>query len=237
MLFALTSAGLMGATPGGEAVAVSPELINRALAAYERHGEDSDLRHDVIVIVDLAAHSSKPRFHILDLGTGEIASHLTTHGRGSDQDADGYADAFSNVEGSLATSVGGYRTAELYYGRWGLSLRLDGLDESNEAARQRAIVIHAADYVSPNYVDENGKPGRSEGCFALSPDKNQDIIKQIANGTFLYAAAPNLARTQVAAAPRFVTAIADPEAMGDYPVTTTTVSTTLVNDGGATVAE
>ena len=68
------------------------------------------------------------------------------HGRGS---GDNYATRFSNAEGSHQTSLGLFRTADTYVGSNGYSLRLDGLETGvNDRARDRAIVMHGAPYVS-----------------------------------------------------------------------------------------
>jgi hypothetical protein len=45
------------------------------------------------------------------------------------------------------SSLGVYKTAETYNGKHGLSLRLDGLSPTNSKARERAVVVHGADYV------------------------------------------------------------------------------------------
>ena len=50
-----------------------------------------------------------------------------------------------------ASSQGAYCTADCYYGKHGYSQRLIGLDASNNAALERAIVIHAASYVDPRW--------------------------------------------------------------------------------------
>jgi hypothetical protein len=79
------------------------------------------------------------------------------------------------------TSLGAYLTGETYHGKHGLSLRLHGLDASNDKALERAIVIHGADYVAPGR-----KLGRSWGCPALERRLAGDVIEKIKDGTFLY---------------------------------------------------
>ena len=56
----------------------------------------------------------------------------------SDPENDGTPRRFSNVEGSLQSSLGYYVTAETYEGKWGYSLRLDGLSATNSQVRKRA---------------------------------------------------------------------------------------------------
>src|SRR3546814_20785137 len=64
-------------------------------------------------------------------------------------------------------SSGAYLTGSDYQGQHGLSQRLTGLDPDNSNAAVRAIVIHSAWYVSHKMIDDHGKLGRSEGCFAF----------------------------------------------------------------------
>jgi hypothetical protein len=105
------------------------------------------------------------------------------HGSGSDKANDGYAEKFSNVSGSNASSLGFYMTAETYNGKHGLSLRLDGLSSTNSNVRARAVVIHGASYVS----DSDIKAGRSWGCPAVSMASKDKVIKMLKGGSIIYA--------------------------------------------------
>ena len=105
------------------------------------------------------------------------------HGRNSGQE---FARNFSNKVGSFKSSIGFYKTAETYTGKHGLSLRLDGLEYSNSNARARAIVIHAADYVSTNFIEQNGRLGRSLGCPSLPKKDYHQVVHKIKNGSLLF---------------------------------------------------
>ena len=165
---------------------VPPKLLERALASLDEHrGELSQTGR--IGIVDYAAHSSKPRFYIVDLDTRTATALRVTHGSGSDPDHDGYLDRFSDVDGSSATSRGAYRTAEVYDGKYGRAERLDGLDASNRTARARAIVIHNAWYAEPGIVDSQKKLGRSQGCFAFSAHDLPQVMSALPPGSLIYA--------------------------------------------------
>ena len=109
-----------------------------------------------------------PRFHLVDLLSGQVESFRVAHGRGSDPDHRGFVERFSNQPGSEATSNGTYTTAEYYHGKYGLSMKVQGLDWTNSNAESRAIVIHNAWYAEPEMIDIHGKLGRTEGCFAFS---------------------------------------------------------------------
>lgn len=163
---------------------ISPELFQRAKAALDHH---RIWYRDKIGVVDFTKPSNEPRFHVVDLQNGTVESHLVCHGRGSDPDHSGFLERFSNQFGSHATSNGTYTTADYYDGKYGLSMRVNGLDASNNNAMARAIVIHNAWYAEPQMLAEHGKLGRSEGCFAFSRKSQWDVMRQLAGGRMIYA--------------------------------------------------
>lgn len=167
-------------------VGVNPVLLERAKAALAQHARH--FRHrDVIAIADYGRPSYLPRFHIVDLVSGRTSHFLVAHGRGSDPEHLGWLQYWSNAFGSLASSRGAYVTGERYTGRYGLSVRLDGLDYSNNLARERAIVVHGARYVGPHMVADYGKLGRSEGCFAVSEADLYGVMARLSPGHMIWA--------------------------------------------------
>jgi hypothetical protein len=170
------------AAPAG----IDANLFERAKASLQRHRASVSQR-DVIGIVDFSQASRDPRFHVVDLMSGRVDSHMVSHGRGSDPGHSGWLERFSNAPGSLATSNGAYSTADFYHGKYGLSMRLRGLDWSNNNAEARAIVIHNAWYAEPDVVQQHGKLGRSEGCFAFSRDSQYEVMRRLSPGHMIYA--------------------------------------------------
>lgn len=166
--------------PGG----VDPALFQRAKAALDLHRIAA---RDNIGIVDFGIASADPRFHVVDLRSGQVDTYRVTHGSGSDPSHCGYLEEFSNTPGSEATSKGTYTTDEYYHGKYGLSMRLNGLDWTNNNAMNRAIVIHNAWYAEPDMVAQHGKLGRSQGCFAFSRRDQWEIMKKLAGGRMIYA--------------------------------------------------
>jgi hypothetical protein len=167
-------------------IGVDPQLFARAKAALERHR--GTLRHtDRIGIADFSSPSRDPRFHVVDLASGQVTSHRVAHGRGSDRGHTGFLDNFSNDFGSNATSNGAYSTADFYHGKYGLSMRLNGLDWSNNNALDRAIVVHQAWYAEPDMIGVHGKLGRSEGCFAFGRESHFDVMRTLGEGRMIYA--------------------------------------------------
>ncbi len=122
---------------------------------------------DTIIVIDMARSASSKRLWAFDIKGAKprlVLNDNVAHGRGSDPRGTGIPESFSNVPGSLATSLGLYNVAEAYEGRAGdTRRRLDGMMVGwNDNARQRAVVMHQANYV------KTGWAGRSEGCPAVS---------------------------------------------------------------------
>nr|WP_226998682.1 murein L,D-transpeptidase catalytic domain family protein [Tardibacter chloracetimidivorans] len=168
---------------------ISPGLLDDALNAFDRHRAVIQHR-DYIGIADFSLPSWKPRFHIVNLEDGQSRSFLVAHGRGSDPAHQGWLQRFSNLPGSSATSSGAYLTGSDYQGQHGLSQRLTGLDPDNSNAAVRAIVIHSAWYVSHKMIDDHGKLGRSEGCFAFDEADLSAVMSRLKAGRMIYAAKP-----------------------------------------------
>ena len=164
----------------------SPVLLSRAKAALDMH--KSRIRNrDMLAIADFSKPSRDPRFYLVDLRNGHSTSFLVAHGKGSDPAHSGWVRHFSNTHGAEATSAGAYAVGETYIGQYGESRRLIGLEPQNDQAEARAIVIHPAWYVNQNLIHEQGKIGRSQGCFAFAQSDIAQILQRVAPGTMLYA--------------------------------------------------
>lgn len=150
-------------------------------------------RRDVVGIADYGLRSSEPRFHFVDLERGVVDSYLVSHGDGSDPDHDGWLDWFSNVEGSHCSSDGLYLTYGWYTGRFGTSIRLDGLDPTNSNALDRAIVMHRARYAERAHLERWGRLGRSNGCFAMGDADFKIALLKLGGGRALFADALGIA--------------------------------------------
>lgn len=161
-------------------------LAGVARRALEQNASRISFR-DLVGLADFSAPSWRPRFHLVDMLSGKVSSYLVAHGRGSDPGHTGRLQTFSNEIGSNATSAGAYRTGAQYSGKYGASMRLDGLAPENSNARARAIVIHAAWYVSDGMIKKYGKLGRSEGCFAFCDDDRTEVVSRLGEGGLLYA--------------------------------------------------
>ena len=165
---------------------VNQELSAERLIGYKlKFRPDGDPRY--WAIVDFNQRSTQKRFYFFDTTEKKVTQYYVAHGKGSDPDHNATADIFLNVSGSNCSSLGIYRCAESYDGTHGLSLRLDGLESTNSNARDRAIVLHKADYVSESFINENGVLGRSNGCFVVENSVCEDLINKLRNGSFIIA--------------------------------------------------
>lgn len=183
---AIASVGLSAFAHTALAAGADSAIVAAARAGLERAG-GRVVHSDVVGVADFAQPSRIPRFHLVDLTGGRVESLLVAHGRGSDPGHTGWLRSFSNRPGSAATSQGDYVTGGYYAGHHGRSMRLLGLDATNNNAEERAIVVHSAWYVGPEVVREHGVLGRSEGCFAVSQSDLSKVLDRLGPGRLLVA--------------------------------------------------
>ena len=166
---------------------VRPELMSRAMAALDVHSHKITLR-DRMYLVDFQKFSGDQRLYEVDLIGGRVTAFRTCHGRGSDPEHSGFARQFSNTPDSYMSSVGAYATAGAGWGaQQGPNVLLDGLEYSNNMARDRAIIIHGADYADPDFLAREGKLGRSYGCFSTAHTDLPMLRERMGEGRLLFA--------------------------------------------------
>ena len=144
----------------------------------------------ILTVVDFSKSSCSKRMWIIDvINKALVLNTWVAHGQGSGEDI---ANRFSDNMDSHQSSLGFYVTDDVYNGKHGRSLRLDGMDAGfNANARARAIVVHAADYVSSNAISELGRLGRSFDCPAVSPEVVDQVINTIKDKTLMFINADN----------------------------------------------
>lgn len=147
--------------------------------------ETGKISKDILTIIDFSLPSTAKRLWVIDLNSNTILfNSLVAHGSGS---GGNFANRFSNSANSNKSSLGFYSTAEIYNGKHGLSLKLDGLEKGiNSNARNRGIVIHGADYANKSILNSQGYLGRSQGCPALPIALSKKIIGTIKNKSCLF---------------------------------------------------
>jgi hypothetical protein len=172
------------------------EAFNQAFTGFNKLFQQGHVQNkNILTIIDFSKGSDEERLYIIDLEQQKlIEKTLVAHGRNS---GDLNASDFSNTPESYKSSLGFYLTAETYTGKHGYSLRLDGLEKNiNDNARERAIVIHGADYVSSDFIAQHGRLGRSFGCPALPQEQAKSIIDTIKNKSCLFIYYPSASYAQ-----------------------------------------
>lgn len=169
------------------------EVFMKAVTGFEKLKQENELTNtDIITIIDLSLPSTKKRLWIINLKEKKVVENsLVAHGKNT---GDLFARNFSNTIGSKQSSLGFYVTGNTYTGKHGLSLYLYGVEpDINDNAKERAIVLHGASYVSQDFIIQNGRLGRSFGCPAVPVSKHKTIINTIKNGAclFIYYPSPN----------------------------------------------
>jgi hypothetical protein len=166
-------------------------VFRKALVGYFNFTKTQLLSTDkkVITIIDFNKKSTQKRLWIVDLVNNKLLFNtLVAHGQGSGDDM---ATNFSNLENSHQSSLGFYITSDTYFGKHGFSMKLEGMDKGfNTNARDRAVVVHGAEYVSQSFIDQHGRLGRSHGCPALPVELTNTIINTIKGQTCLFINGP-----------------------------------------------
>lgn len=171
------------------------ESFFKALEGFYLLKEKGMVKKDILTIIDFSLSSNSKRLWVIDMATNTILFHsLVAHGRNTGEE---YATSFSNENSSFKSSLGFYATGEIYNGKHGMSLKLDGLEKGvNDNARIRGVVVHAADYVSTSFIKNNKRLGRSQGCPALPEELTKEIINIIKNKSCLFIYHPSRTQTK-----------------------------------------
>ena len=170
-----------------KAAPLSYDVFDKAYRGYMNLLNAGKITKDkaILSICDFSLPSTENRLWIIDLIRKKVLFNTyVAHGQGSGDDM---ATSFSNQENSHKSSLGFYVTGDTYDGEHGTSLRLDGMDQGfNDAAYDRGIVMHGAEYVCNKFVSNNQRLGRSWGCPAVPAPLSLPIINTIKEGTCLF---------------------------------------------------
>ena len=186
-----------------------------------------------VAIVDFGVPSSQRRFYFINLKNGDVQKYYVAHGQGSGKGD--MATRFSNIKDSRQTSLGMYLTGETYSGGYGMTLRMYGLERSNDQAYNRDIVMHGAWYVSEDFMnslnsntgEKYGRMGLSWGCPAVSLAIAERTIPFLKNGSLILHFHPSMnASSSGSSTKPKVTAPVEPAVATKPPVKTPTVAAT-----------
>jgi hypothetical protein len=128
-----------------------------------------------VVIIDYSKSIDTERLYVVDMEKSQVIlkSKVSHAGRsGGDVPTD-----FSNEFNTKKSSLGTYLTKGTYYGGFGYSLRLSGLDPTNSNAEDRAIIFHSNKLMKSKW---------SWGCFATDEITNRKIINLIKGGCLVH---------------------------------------------------
>ena len=168
------------------------DVFNVALKGLKKLDTIGKLQNPTILtIADFSQSSKQKRLYVIDLKNHKLLFNTyVAHGRNTGEE---FAQSFSNNEGSLKSSLGFFVTNQPMIGaQTGYALLLQGLEKGiNDNAEKRAIIMHAADYATEEFIKEHGRLGRSLGCPALPPDLNKPIIETIKGGSCLFIYKPD----------------------------------------------
>jgi hypothetical protein len=174
-----------------EAAGVSPDVLTLALQAIRCGTASGEIEAPpTLTLIDYSKPSVEPRLWVFDLASGELLfTELVAHGRNTGENM---ATAFSDTLNSRQSSIGLFVTSDTYVGINGYSLRMDGLEPGfNAHARERAIVMHGAPYVSQEFAARQGRLGRSWGCPALREAVARDVIDTVDGGGVVFSYYPD----------------------------------------------
>lgn len=173
-----------------QAPMLDKQVLTHAVAAMQCAVSNGAAPARRLAVIDFSLPSSERRLWIFDLKRRRLLlQDYVAHGNKSGENL---ATRFSNTLGSHQSSIGLFRTAESYNGKHGYSLRMDGLEPGvNDRARERAIVIHPADYVNPAWIRTQGRIGRSQGCPAVRPEVARMVVDSLKGGQFMFSWYPD----------------------------------------------
>ena len=155
------------------------ETAKNTLARLKQKAEDivnyasqHTCNSEYCFMVDMKMESGKKRFFVYNLKTDSIElAGLVTHGSGKTQSNE---IQFSNTANSLCTSLGKYKIGNAYTGKFGLAFKLYGLDNTNNNAFNRFVVLHAHSCV-PNDETAPFPICESWGCPTVAPSFLQEL--------------------------------------------------------------
>ena len=151
----------------------STNIVDKAITIQKKYKVKND---KYVVMVDYSKSINAERLYVVNTKTQKIEmTSIVSHGVNSGKE---YAVDFSNVKHSNKSSLGAYLTENTYYGFFGYSLHLKGLDKTNSLAKERNIIFHSTKKMKTKW---------SFGCFSVPEKNTRKIIDMIKGGCLVYA--------------------------------------------------
>jgi hypothetical protein len=128
-----------------------------------------------VVMIDYSKSIDSERLYVVDMVKSTIILKSTVaHARNSGYDT---PYSFSNELNTKKSSLGVYITKGTYYGSYGYSLKIKGMDKTNSNAENRYIIFHSTKLMKTKW---------SWGCFATPESVNRRLIDIIKGGCLVY---------------------------------------------------
>lgn len=175
---------------GAQASSLSKGAVKAGLTAYQKARKEGLDSKEMLTIIDYSKSSGDRRLMVFDMKNQKVLFNTwVAHGKNSGA---AKATSFSNDAQSLKSSLGVFMTSDVYDGKHGESLRVQGLEPgTNDNAYRRAIVFHSAQYVGADVARSRGMVGRSWGCMAVDPATIKPLINTIKGKTLVVAYYPD----------------------------------------------
>lgn len=155
------------------------KLNNQLEEVKKLINSNSKYNKEIAFFIDMEIQSGKNRFFIYDIKNDKIIDEgLVAHGSGSETGIPGKL-KFSNINNSRCTSLGKYSIGNHYYGQYGKSYKLHGLDKTNNNAFDRSIVLH--EFWAVPYEEQDKNICNSYGCPMVNEKYFERIEKIIDN--------------------------------------------------------
>ena len=120
----------------------------------------------VCFLIDMSLPSGQNRFFVYNMETDSLLkSGLVAHGRCNQEWLEGRK--YGNTVGCGCTSLGKYRVGYAYNGRFGEAFKLYGLEQSNDKAFDRFVVLHS--YEGVPFNETTDEICQSDGCPMVAP--------------------------------------------------------------------
>lgn len=162
------------------------EKLAEKVAVAKSFVQKKNYNENTCFLIDMSLPSGQNRFFIYDLKNDSVRdAGLVAHGNCYQNWLEGRQ--YSNQVGSGCTSLGKYRVANSYNGKFGLSFKLHGLDSTNNKAFERYVVLHFHSCVPDTEVTD--EICQSNGCPTVSPGfliKLKEIINHSSKPVLLW---------------------------------------------------
>ena len=150
--------------------------------------ENAGFNTNVCVLVNYSIRSGSPRFFVYDFNKQKIFYRCRcAHGLGGGSTA--RKAVFNNSYGSRCSSLGKFVISGVGSAHYKNCIRLRGLDESNDNAEKRGILIHSASIVTRfRWLPWMPLSKSCEGCFTITKGglmKMHEILQKEKNKKIL----------------------------------------------------